>query len=270
VRDRITKAESSAQPLFTRLGTDGQNLLFSPFQSLTLQDIAAVFPARVDAPKVVNTARVVSEAPDGRDDRAHLFVPPLMVKVEATVGPGSEASRTELTGLLKGHGTIPAAAAAFAENHSRDTQTGFYPLVTHLFQILGYKSDYSRAGVNYQRWDACVWIGSDAIPVEIKSPTEELFLSTKAVRQALENKVILLARGGLKTRRELTSLVVGNRLPNERGEMSNLIDDVFGAYGLRLGVLDLKSLAHLALRSIKDGVTIEAEQLSQLRGFLDV
>ncbi|CUJ95998.1 Uncharacterised protein [Achromobacter xylosoxidans] len=95
-------------------------------------------------------------------------------------------------------------------------------------------------------------------------------LSTKAVRQALENKVILLSRGGLETRPELASLVVGNRLPNERGEMSNLIDDVFNAFGLRLGVIDLTTLAHLALRAVREGVTIDTEQLSQLRGFLDV
>ncbi|MCZ4088758.1 hypothetical protein [Sinorhizobium psoraleae] len=109
-----------------------------------------------------------------------------------------------------------------------------------------------------------------ALPVEIKSPTEEIMLSTKAVRQALENKVILLSRGGLETRPELASLVVGNRLPNERGEMSNLIDDVFEAFGLRLGVIDLTTLAQLALRAVRDGVTIDAGQLSQLRGFLDV
>lgn len=267
---RIADAHATAAPLFARLGTDGQNLLFSPFQSLSLNDISTVFPARVDAPKVGGAPQVLSDAPDGRDDRSHLFAEPLMVASKASAEPGSEALRVELTDLLAMHGSIPAAAAAFADNHAGDTQTGFYPLVTHLFQILGYKSDYSRAGVNYQRWDACVWVGDEALPIEIKSPTEELFLSTKAVRQALENKVILLARGGLETRRELTSLVVGNRLPNERGEMSNLIDDVFAAYGLRLGVLDLISLAHLALRAISEGVTIDAKQLSQLRGFLDV
>ncbi len=85
-----------------------------------------------------------------------------------------------------------------------------------------------------------------------------------------ENKVILLSRGGLATRPELASLVVGNRLPNERGEMSNLIDDVFKAFGLRLGVIDLTTLGHLALRAVRDGVTIDAGQLRQLRGFLDV
>ncbi len=109
--------------------------------------------------------------------------------------------------LLEENGTIEAAAAAFADIHAGDTQTIFYPLVTHLFQILGFESDYSRAGVNYQRWDASVLVDGYALPVEIKSPTEEVMLSTKAVRQALENKVILLSRGGLEMRPELASLV---------------------------------------------------------------
>lgn len=234
VGERIAGAEAMAAPVFERLGTDGSNLLFSPFQSLSLGDIAATFPERIQAvqvEEVVGGAPLVA-APDGRDDRSHLFVHPNMVAAdEAGVG-GPDALRAELAELLDEHGKIEHAAAAFAENHSRDTQTAFYPLVTHLFQILGLASDYSRAGVNYQRWDACVMADGYALPVEIKPPTEEITLSTKAVRQALENKVILLSRGGLETRQELTSLVVGNRLPNERGEMSNLIDDVFKAFGL--------------------------------------
>ena len=269
VAERIAQARTVARPFFSGLGTDGENLLFSPFQSLSLADIAMAFPGRVDAPKVDYAPRF-SDAPEGRDDRSHLFVLPRMIKAEGIREAGSALLRAELVGILEERGDIAAAASAFSDNHARDTQAAFYPLVTRLFEILGYKSDYSRAGVNYQRWDACVWIGDYALPVEIKSPTEEVVLSTKAVRQALENKVILLARGGLKTRRELSSLIVGNRLPNERGDMSNLIDDVFAAYGLRLGVLDLTSISHLALRAISEGVTIDAAQLSELRGFLDV
>lgn len=270
VAKRIEKAGLTAAPVIARLNSDGRNLLFSPFQTLSLTDINTAFPARNVAPRVDDTARAGTVGPDGRDDRSHLFVPPMLVAAATMTEAGSISLRAELEALLKQHSSIPAAAIAFADNHAKDTQTAFYPLVTHLFEVLGFRSDYSRAGVNYQRWDACVWVGTDALPVEIKSPTEELYLSTKAVRQALENKVVLLARGGLETRRELTSLVVGNRLPNERGDMSNLIDDVFAAYGLRLGVLDLTSLAYLALRSVRDGVTIDATQLSQLRGFLDV
>ena len=271
IAQRIAEAEAIAAPVFSVLNSNGQNLLFSPFQSMTLADISTIFPTHADTPKVGGTAqegRVA--APDGRDDRSHLFVHPTMVAADAAAEAGPEALRTELAGFLDKHGSIAAAAGVFAKFHAGDTQTAFYPLVTHLFQILGFKSDYSRAGVNYQRWDACVWAGENALPVEIKSPTEELMLSTKAVRQALENKVILLARGGLATRPELASLVVGYRLPNERGEMSNLIDDVFAAYGFRLGVIDLTTLAHLALRCLSEGVTIDSEQLSQLRGFLDV
>lgn len=269
---RIEEAEAQAAPVFERIGTDGRNLLFSPFQSLALGDIAAAFPTRVQTVKVEEVAggTTTMVAPDGRDDRSHLFVHPTMVSAEGAGAGGPATLRVELTKLLKAHRKIETAAAAFADNHAGDTQTVFYPLVTHLFQILGFESDFSRAGVNYQRWDAYVLVGGYALPVEIKSPTEEVMLSTKAVRQALENKVILLSRGGLETRPELASLVVGNRLPNERGEMSNLIDDVFKAFDLRLGVIDLTTLAHLALRAVRDGVTIDATQLSQLRGFLDV
>ena len=269
---RIAEAEALGASALKRLGADGHNLLFSPFQTLSLDEIATVFPDRAHTSQIEEgvAREEVATAPDGRDDRSHLFVHPNMVTAVGVSASGPNALREELKALLDTYTTIDAAAAAFAANHAGDTQTAFYPLVTHLFQILGFKSDYSRAGVNYQRWDACVWVGDYALPVEIKSPTEEVMLSTKAVRQALENKVILLSRGGLETRRELASLVVGNRLPNERGDMSNLIDDVFKTFGLRLGVIDLRTLGHLALRAVRDGVTIDAEQLSQLRGFLDV
>ena len=267
LEERITRSESA----FKRLGIDSGKLLFSPFQSLSLDDIAAVFPAQKPTSQVEGVTQIDrSISPDGRDDRSHLFVRLDMVATEGVDEKGPDAVRVELKTLLGANRTIDVAADVFAMKHVGDTQTAFYPLVTYLFQILGFKSDYSRAGVNYQRWDACVWVGDHALPVEIKSPTEEIMLSTKAVRQALENKVILLSRGGLDTRRELTSLVVGNRLPNERGEMSNLIDDVFNTFGIRLGVIDLRTLAYLALRALRDGVTIDAEQLSQLRGFLDV
>ncbi len=269
---RISEAEAKVAHVFKQFGTDGRNLLFSPFQSLSLKDIAAAFPA---LPQALNIEKkftpVKEETPSyGRDSRSHLFVHPTMVAAKEGSDGGPHSLRAVLRQLLKVHGTVECAAEAFAQIHAKDTQATFYPLVTHLFQILGFESDYSRAGVNYQRWDAYVKVAGYVLPVEIKSPTEELMLSTKAVRQALENKVILLSRGGLETRREFSSLVVGNRLPNERGEMSNLIDDVFHAFGLRLGIIDLTTLANLALRALSEGVTVNEEQLSQLMGFLDV
>ena len=108
------------------------------------------------------------------------------------------------------------------------------------------------------------------VPVEIKSPTEERALSTKAIRQALENKVVLLARGGLETNEDTTTLIVGYQIPNERGEMSSLIDDVFEAFNIRIGVIDLPTLALLAILAVTQRLTVQAEQLRMLRGFLHV
>ena len=48
------------------------------------------------------------------------------------------------------------------------------------------------------------------------------------------------------------------------------IDNVFSAYGLRLGVIDTKTLAHLALLTIAEEKSLKGDQLGQLRGFLDV
>ena len=103
---------------------------------------------------------------------------------------------------------------------------------------------------NYQRWDGWVDLGGIVAPIEIKSPSEEMALSTKAIRQALENKVVLLARGGLNTSEDTTTLIVGFQIPTERGEMSTLIDDVFHAYQINIGVIDLKMLVLLAIYAV--------------------
>lgn len=158
LEQRIAEAEATAAPALGRLGTDGRDLLFSPFQSLSLGDVADAFaPSEQTAHIETGKGRVGSAAaPHGRDDRSHLFVRPRLVAAEGAGVGGPDALRAELAELLKAHGKIAVAAAHFSEHHARDTQTAFYPLVTHLFQILGFESDYSRAGVNYQRWDAYV------------------------------------------------------------------------------------------------------------------
>lgn len=269
---RLESLLSAREASRRRLGIpSGCELLFSPFQSLSVTDIQAIFPS--EKAELIDTQgeRDLLLATVGRGSRDHLFVRPILVPtISEGIGEGVDAVKRELLDHLKRSGSPAAAASAFAELHASDTKTGFYPLVSYLFQILGYRSDYSRAGVNYQRWDACIWLGDAAIPIEIKSPAEEIYLSTKAVRQALENKIVLLSRGGLTTRKELTSLIVGFRIPNERAEMSTLIDDIFHAYRLSIGVIDLENLVKLTARSLLEKVTIASEQLASLRGFLDV
>jgi hypothetical protein len=282
VVSQVTEAQRLANQALQRLRfPTNTDVLFSPFQTLSAAEIEFAFPgnAIIDESAAGKSFSGAGDGPVGRGTREHLFVKPKLISLleaaatgegDAGLDTGAQTVKAELIALLRKHGSVDDAVKTFVASRSSDTRVAFYPLVTHLFQILGYRSEHSRPGVNYQRWDASVWIGRHAVPVEIKSPTEEMFLSTKSVRQALENKVVLLSRGGLDTNRDLPSLIVGYRIPNERGDLSMLIDDIFKAYGLRIGILDLESLVTLALRSINENVTIDPRQLASLCGFLNV
>ena len=148
-----------------------------------------------------------------------------------------------------------------------DTQTKFYPLVAMLFRVMGLDCQASRPGDNGARWDAIIVDSEEIIPIEIKSPTEEQHLSLKAIRQALENKVILLSRGTHPTLPETTSLAVGYYLPNDRAEVTNLMSDFKTAFGYNIGIIDLKTLLTIAVTIVYDEKTFDISELNRLEGF---
>jgi hypothetical protein len=275
VADMLTQNRPAFLEALDSLGAShDQPLLFSPFQSLSVSEIKRIFPA-APTNENVGLQRIASleTTPSGRDSRDHLFVTPRFVtglNHSTAQDAATIILRTKLTDLHKAYRTEKEAAQAFVVSRSSDTRTQFYPLISHLFHILGLKSDYSRAGVNYQRWDAFVSVDNVFLPIEIKSPTEERFLSTKAIRQALENKIILLSREDSHTHFGSTSLIVGLQIPSERGDMASLIDDIFSAFQIRIGVIDLATLTILAIRAATQDVTIDKEQLIELKGFLYV
>lgn len=148
-----------------------------------------------------------------------------------------------------------------------DTQTKFYPFVAMLFRVMGLDCQASRPGDNGARWDAIIVDSEESIPIEIKSPTEEQHLSLKAIRQALENKVILLSRGTHPTLPETTSLAVGYYLPNDRAEVTNLMSDFKTAFGYNIGIIDLKTLLTIAVTIVYDEKTFDISELNRLEGF---
>ena len=244
-------------------------LLFSPYQSLSISDVSRVFPASEITVVTGGSEVAQSGSTVGRDSRDHLFVEPALVLFDVEVREGgADDLKQELLRIFQSEGSIEEAATKFALSRKLDSQSEFYPMVSGLFRLLGFDSEYSRAGVNSQRMDAWVYLEGDMVPIEIKSPTEELSLSTKAVRQALENKIILLSRSECPPRFETTSLIVGYQIPNERGEMAALIDDVYVSYDISIGVIDLRTLALLAIRAVTENVTVQSDQLRTLRGFL--
>lgn len=149
------------------------------------------------------------------------------------------------------------------------TQTTFYPLIATLFKIMGFRCSFSRPGDNGARWDAIIDDPVRSIPIEIKSPTEEQHLSIKAIRQALENKIVLLSRRTHATVPEVSTLAIGYFMPNERAEVSRLISDIKATYGYKIGVIDLRSLLSLAISILIDGKGFDKEKLYTLEGLMN-
>jgi hypothetical protein len=149
------------------------------------------------------------------------------------------------------------------------TQTTFYPLIATLFKVMGFKCSLSRPGDNGARWDAIIVDEARSIPIEIKSPTEEQHLSIKAIRQALENKIVLLSRKTHETTPATTTLAVGYYMPNERAEVNRLIADFKETYEYRIGVIDLHSLLSLAVSILVDRRGFEREKLYTLEGLMN-
>ena len=198
VAEQLQREEETRREALRELRLpEDKPILFSPFQALSIADLSEIFPQPEAAPVGRYMQEVIDGTNVGRGPRDHLFVAPTFVasRTEAE-GVDLTALKTELRSLRNVHLSADAAAQAFAHSRRENTKTQFYPLVTHLLQLIGFPSHCSRNGVNYQRWDAYVWLHSLAMPIEIKSPPEELFLSTKAIRQAIENKVILLRVAG--------------------------------------------------------------------------
>lgn len=149
------------------------------------------------------------------------------------------------------------------------TKVNFYPLIATLFKIIGFDCSYSRAGDNGARWDAIIEDPARSIPIEIKSPTEELHISIKAIRQALENKIVLLSRRTYITTRDVTSLAIGYYMPNDRAEVCRLISDIKKVYGYRIGVIDLKSLLSIAVSVLINHRGFNKEELYNLEGLMN-
>ena len=152
------------------------------------------------------------------------------------------------------------------DDYLNATQETFYPLVATLFKIMGFNCSSSRQGDNGARWDAIIDDPTRSIPIEIKSPTEEQHLSIKAVRQALENKIILLSRKTHITTPDVSTLAVGYYMPNERAEVVRLISYFKDTYGFNVGIIDLKTLLSLAISILVDKKGFDKEKLYKLEG----
>ena len=117
---------------------------------------------------------------------------------------------------------------------------------------------------------APISIGAVPIPIEIKSPGEETEISVKAIRQALENKIIFLSRQQYKTDNETTSLAIGYNLPNMRSEVFELIEDIHNSFNFNICVLSFTDLLVMAVSVINSGKEISIQNFRTLKGVYNV
>lgn len=268
------KKESSKH--FTALNASEPPLiLFSPFQEMLFTDLQSLFPSTQTTASVPASGK--APAKGGAAALAATAVSGIQVTSQAIDGTAN-LNKPEVQRLVREFqeaaksygGDASKVVDYFMEKYRNSTQTDFYPLVAHLFCTIGFNCEASRVGVNYQRADAFIIDPAQSIPVEIKSPTEERHISVKGVRQALENKTILLSRRSAPTTFETSSFVVGYFPPNKRAEVAALISDIQKTFGVRIGVIDFRSLVTLAAIAVLQNKLPDKSQLESLCGLIYV
>lgn len=253
---------------------DGRELLFSPSQTLRRQQVELALGIHLGGGE--NSQRSVDTFESTVNEREALSETqiwdlniPKGAATELLTEPEDIDFLDRINDLKHEGCTSSEIVSTLFEYYSDATQTTFYPLIATLFKVMGYKCSFSRPGDNGARWDAIIDDPVRSIPIEIKSPTEEQHLSIKAIRQALENKIVLLSRKTYITTPEVSTLAVGYYMPNERADVCRLIYDIKETYGYKIGVIDLYSLLSLAISVLVDERGFDKEKLYGLEGLMN-
>ena len=145
----------------------------------------------------------------------------------------------------------------------------FYDRIGELFMMLGLHAAVAREGDVNCRFDAIIIDPECSIPIEIKSPREDPEINIKAVRQALENKIVLLSRKFYNTRPECTSLAIALNYPPHRSDVYGLINDIKSAFGFNIGIINVADILYLTYQSKVNGKRIDFRYLFTLFGKFD-
>lgn len=142
----------------------------------------------------------------------------------------------------------------------------FYPLVGEIFSDLGLNIIVTRDGDTNNRADAIIIHETNSIPIEIKSPTEVQYVNIKSVRQALENKIVLMSRRFHPTTNETTSLAIAMLYPEVRSGISELIDDFYKTYKINVGYINIKDLLLIHWGVHFENQEFDLQNIYKLRG----
>ena len=215
------------------------DVLFSPYQFFSGEELELILPQYI-----------MEEGTEHRDVEIASDLSIRSFKSEVIVeSKKSDLSKNEIINrklqkrITGAGGNINKATHDFVVEVSTMKQSDFYPLIADLLGFIFNREAFApSAGNNNMRYDVMVPDEKYSIPVEVKSPTEEEMLSVKAIRQALENKVLLLARKPYPTIYEVSSIACGYKLPNDRSDVYKLIEEIYQTYNINISILDVETL----------------------------
>lgn len=251
-----------------------KEVLFSPYQTLEYSTVNDALNLNISVSNSRNSQasqRIKSYASVAQKIKGHNVVIDKNSSIKKQlVTSDVELYISHINELSKKTRNIDKLVDMVMKEHLLDKKTEFYPLVETLFRIIGVDCYKSRDGVNGERWDAMIRDKVNSIPIEIKSPTEEQHISIKAVRQALENKIILLSRKTYNTTEICSSYAVGYYPPNDRAEVADLVASIKETFGYKIAVFDIGSLIKISLKIILFNQGIDTRKLTELEGVINV
>lgn len=143
----------------------------------------------------------------------------------------------------------------------------FYEVIGDILEFIGFdKVSVTRDGDTNNRMDAIIIDEKHSIPIEIKSPKEIEYANIKSIRQALENKIVLLSRSFFPTEKNITSLSVAFEYPNDRSGVYELINDIHNTYGFNIGMISFIDLLQLFYEKRIEGKEIDLNRIKFLKG----
>jgi hypothetical protein len=246
------------------------NLLFSPYQELASDTLTKYFPSLIPKDKKEIDVDWTTYSETTAHTSGLTEIMKFNVSETATQKKDSIDLIQNIVKELEKGEILDKCISKVVDNFSASSQNQFYPLIANIFKNLGFNCINPSQGVNYSRWDAIIIDDEHSIPIEIKSPAEEKHISMKAVRQALENKIILLSRKPYVTTNDTSTLVVGYYLPNNRSEVEGLIKDINITYGFRIGVIDLYTLIKMTVLSTISSGAFDKSKLENLNGYISI
>ena len=143
----------------------------------------------------------------------------------------------------------------------------FYEVIGDILETIGFsKVSVTREGDTNNRMDAIIIDNERSIPIEIKSPREIEYINIKSIRQALENKIVLLSRKFYPTQMNITSLAIGFEYPKDRSGVYEAIDDIYKTFNINIGIISLSSLLRLYYEKTVNNEEIDLDKIYFLKG----